>query len=47
MYKELEGKYSVTTVKTDCFQRCVLENADPVEEGLQVTERSVQSSLSI
>lgn len=29
----MERKYSMTTVKKDCFQRCVLENADPVEEG--------------
>lgn len=45
MHKELKGKYSTTTVKIDCFQRCVLENTDPVEEGLQVTERSAQSGL--
>ena len=35
----------MTTVKIDCFQRCVLENTDPVEEGRQVTGLLVQACV--
>lgn len=45
VHKELKGKYSTTTVKIDCVQRCLLENMDLVEKALQVTERSARSSL--